>query len=147
MNERTFRPGPYSAVRPHSMCRKESAMSTILVVEDDKNQRLLYQTMLASDGYDVVLAKDGWEAVTEVDKKQPDLVVMDICMPGMDGIEAMGRMLARHNKLPVILHTAYPMYKDNFMSWAADAYVVKSSDLSELRHTIRSVLARHPTGA
>ncbi|MBM4045772.1 MAG: response regulator [Planctomycetes bacterium] len=122
-------------------------MSTILVVEDDKNQRLLYKEMLATDGHEVVLVKDGWEALSAVDKDPPDLVVMDICMPGMDGIEAMGRMLARHNKLPVILHTAYPMYKDNFMSWSADAYVVKSSDLTELRHTIRNVLARHPVGA
>ncbi|MBM4081035.1 MAG: response regulator [Planctomycetes bacterium] len=122
-------------------------MSTILVVEDDKNQRLLYKEMLATDGHEVVLVKDGWEALSAVDKDPPDLVVMDICMPGMDGIEAMGRMLARHNKLPVILHTAYPMYKDNFMSWSADAYVVKSSDLTELRHTIRNVLARHNVGA
>ncbi|MBM4046849.1 MAG: response regulator [Planctomycetes bacterium] len=117
-------------------------MPTILVVENDGNQRLLYQEELASDGHQVVLAKDGWEAVSLFEKDCPDLVVMDIHMPGMDGIEAMTRMLARCSKVPIVLHTAYSSYKDNFLTWSADAYVVKSADLSRLRATIREVLAR-----
>ena len=117
-------------------------MSRILLVEDDANQAMLYQQELEADGYEVDLAKDGHEAVEMVEKNEPDIVVMDISMPGMDGIEAMGRILSQHNKLPVILNTAYPSYKDNFMSWAADAYVVKSSDLTELKERIAESMAR-----
>jgi CheY-like chemotaxis protein len=74
-------------------------------------------------------------------------VVLDIAMPGMDGIEALGRLLARNNQLPVILHTAYATYKDNFMTWSADAYVVKSQDLGELKSEIQRVLAKRDNDA
>jgi len=115
-------------------------MSKILLVEDDANQALLYQQELEAEGHEVALAKNGREAVDLVKTAAPDLVVMDISMPGMDGIEAMGRILSQHNKLPVILNTAYAAYKDNFLSWSADAYVIKSSDLEELKDTIRKLL-------
>jgi len=116
-------------------------MTTILVVEDDKNQRLLYQQELSAEGYTVILAADGNEALAKVESHPVDLVVMDISMPNMDGIEAMGRMLSKDNKLPVILNTAYASYKDNFMTWSADAYVIKSSDMTELKEKIKEVLA------
>ena len=118
-------------------------MAMILLVEDDPNQCLLYEEALKGEGYNVVTAKDGREALERVEKSRPDLVVMDISMPGMDGIEAMSRMLARDHKLPIILNSAYATYKDNFRSWSADAYVVKSSDLSELKGMIRRVLETH----
>ena len=115
-------------------------MATILVVEDDSNQCILYEEALQGEGYDVITARDGREALAMVEASRPDLVVMDISMPGMDGIEAMSRMLAKDHKLPIILNTAYGSYRDNFRSWSADAYVVKSSDLSELKLTIERVL-------
>ncbi|MFO7897639.1 MAG: response regulator [Planctomycetota bacterium] len=115
-------------------------MSKILLVEDDKNQALLYRQELEAEGYEVEVAGNGREACELVESVDPDIVVMDISMPGMDGIEAMGRMLSKHNKLPVILNTAYSSYKDNFLSWSADAYVIKSSDLSELKDTIEKLL-------
>jgi len=55
--------------------------------------------------------------------------------------EAMGRILSANKEVPVIINTAYSNYKDSFMSWAADAYIVKSSDLSELKGKIKEVLA------
>ena len=115
-------------------------MSKILLVEDDTNQAILYQQELEADGHEVILATNGREAVQIADDAKPDLVVMDISMPGMDGIEAMGKILSEHNKLPVILNTAYASYKDNFLSWSADAYVIKSSDLTELKATIDGLL-------
>jgi two-component system, response regulator, stage 0 sporulation protein F len=117
-------------------------MNRILLVEDDTNQALLYQAELEAEGYEIVLAKNGREAVNIVKTVQPDLVVMDISMPGMDGIEAMGRILSQHNTLPVILNTAYASYKDNFLSWSADAYVIKQSDLTELKATIKKLLQK-----
>jgi two-component system response regulator (stage 0 sporulation protein F) len=116
-------------------------MTTILLVEDDKNQRLLYEQELSHDGYKVVTATNGKEAVEKVQEQLPDIVIMDINMPKMDGIEAMGKILSANKKVPVIINTAYSNFKDSFMSWAADAYVVKSSDLSELKDKIKEVLA------
>ena len=117
-------------------------MARVLLVEDEKNQRLLYQQELMEDGYEVVVAKDGREALGLLKDRRPDVIVLDICMPGMDGIETLGQVLSRDNTIPVILHTAYSSYKDNFMTWSADAYVVKSSDLAELKAKWKEVTAR-----
>jgi CheY-like chemotaxis protein len=117
-------------------------MTTILLVEDDKNQRVLYEQELKHDGYEVVTASDGKEALEKVQEQLPDIVIMDINMPKMDGIEAMGRILSNNKKVPVVINTAYSNYKDSFMSWAADAYIVKSSDLSELKNTIKEILTK-----
>jgi CheY-like chemotaxis protein len=103
---------------------------------------MLYEQEMASEGYEIVLACDGKEAVEKAQSVKPDCIIMDISMPGMDGIEAMGRILGANNKIPVIINTAYASYKDNFMSWSADAYVIKSSDLTELRKTIGEILAK-----
>ena len=115
-------------------------MVTILFVEDESNLRELYVDELGREGYEILLAVDGKQAVAMSQRHKPDLVVMDISMPKMDGIEAMGKILSCNNTIPVILNTAYSSYQDNFMSWAADAYVVKSSDLTELKRTIKEVL-------
>jgi len=117
-------------------------MATILVVEDDKNQRLLYEQELKLEGYEVVTASDGKDALEKIQEQLPDLIIMDINMPKMDGIETMGKILGKNREIPVIINTAYSNYKDNFMSWAADAYIVKSSDLSELKNTVKEVLAK-----
>ncbi len=117
-------------------------MTTILVVEDDNNQRLLYEQELKLEGYEIMTATDGKDALEKVQEQLPDLIVMDINMPKMDGIETMGKILGKNKEVPVIINTAYSNYKDNFMSWAADAYIVKSSDLSELKDTIKEILEK-----
>ena len=114
----------------------------ILVVDDEVNQGLLYEQELTDEGYEVDVANSGQRALALVKEKNYDLVVLDIGMPYMDGLETLGKMLSMDNRLPVILNTAYPSYKDNFMSWAAEDYVVKSSDLTELKQKIGEVLAR-----
>ena len=117
-------------------------MAKILLVEDDRNQQLLFGEELREEGFDVLVVGTAEEAIQAVKKSPPDLVVLDVAMPGMDGIEALGRILAEDHRLPVILHTAYSTYKDNFMAWSADGYVVKSSDLAELKAEIRRVLQK-----
>ena len=115
-------------------------MTTILLVEDDKNQRLLYEQELRQEGYEILTAIDGKDALEKVEEQLPDIVVMDINLPRMDGIESMGRIINKNKKIPIIINTAYSNYKDNFMSWAADAYIVKSSDLTELKTKIKELL-------
>ena len=115
-------------------------MTTILLVEDDKNQRLLYEQELRQEGYEILAAIDGKDALEKVEEQLPDIVVMDINLPRMDGIESMGRIINKNKKIPIIINTAYSNYKDNFMSWAADAYIVKSSDLTELKTKIKELL-------
>lgn len=115
-------------------------METLLVVEDDVHQAELYRQELEEEGYKVVLAHDGRDAIEKIEKQKVELVVLDINMPGMDGIEALGKILGRDNTMPVIIHTAYAHYKDNFMTWTAEHYIIKSSDLGELKSKIREVL-------
>ena len=121
-------------------------MAKVLVVDDEKNLRALYRSELEEDGHQVILASDGTEAMRLLDQEKPDLVVLDIRMPGPDGLETMGRMLTKNNRLPIILNTAYSTYKDSFLSWSADAYVVKSADVGELKARIREVLAARASG-
>jgi len=115
-------------------------MTTILLIEDDKNQRLLYEQELGFEGYEIVTAADGKDALIKVQEQPFDLVVMDINLPMMDGIETMGWILSKHKNIPIIINTAYSSYKDNFMTWAADAFIVKSSDLTELKNKIKEVI-------
>jgi DNA-binding response OmpR family regulator len=118
-------------------------MTTIVLVEDDKNQRLLYEQELRFEGYKILTATDGKEALEMVRIQPPDIIVTDINMPKMDGFETMCRIVSKHKSIPIIINTAYSSYKDNFMSWAADAYIVKSSDLSELKNKIKEILTKN----
>jgi CheY-like chemotaxis protein len=117
-------------------------MPTILVVDDDENQRLLYRQELELSGYQVETAANGPQAIDRVGKGGIDVVLLDIAMPGMDGIEVLGRLLDIDRQLPVILNTAYSSYKEDFMTWAAESYVTKSGDLRELRTKIRDALVK-----
>ena len=116
-------------------------MAKLLIVEDEQHQRDLYAMELADEGYRVDQASNGKEAVELVKNNKYDLVVMDIRMPEMDGIEALGKILSRDKKIPIVIYTAYSNYKSNFMTWTADAYVTKTSNFTELKDKIREVLS------
>lgn len=117
-------------------------MKKVLIVEDDEMQRMLYEAEISEMGYQVLLAKDGDEALQEVRQKKPDIVILDLILPRMHGIDVLRKALSIDPNLPVIIHTACSHFKSNFMSWAAEKYIVKSSDLSELRSAIDRVLSR-----
>jgi len=117
-------------------------MKTILVVDDDEAIRTLLQEELEEDGYKVLIATNARDALKLVASEALDLVILDIRMPGMDGLEALPRILGIKEGLPVIMNTAYSQYQDSFMSWAADAYVVKSSDLTELKEKVRELIQK-----
>lgn len=112
----------------------------ILVVDDDESLRNLYKLELTDEGLDVHLASSGSEALAKLEKDKFALIVLDIKMPGMDGIEVLRKVKEKWKHIPVILSTAYVHYKQEFGIWASDAYVVKSHDLKELTTTIKDIL-------
>ena len=122
-------------------------MHSILIVEDDENQRELYRLELQEEGYQVDQARNGKEAVEKARKKRYDAVILDIRMPEMDGVEALGKILARNKKTPVIIYSAYSNYKSNFMTWTANAYLTKSTSLDELKSKIKEVIGPVPASA
>ena len=115
-------------------------MKTILVVDDEKNIRTLYQQELEDEGYSVILAGNGDEAVEKYKEGNLDLVVLDIKMEGKSGIDCLKEMMQENKNVKIIINSAYSSYKQDFTSWLADAYLVKSSDISELKNTIRKLL-------
>ena len=117
-------------------------MAKVLIVEDEGAQRLLYEMEVAEMGNEVILANDGMDALEKFREHKPDVVVLDLMMPNMHGLEALRKLLSMNPNVPVIIHTAYSHYKENFMSWAAEEYIVKSSDLSKLKNAIKRAVAR-----
>lgn len=115
-------------------------MSTVLLVEDNPGEQILYREELRREGYSVISASDGREALRKMEQEMPDLAVLDVWMPGMDGIESLGHILGENRRLPVILYSCDLSYRDDFRSWPADAYLLKSSDLTALKETVRILL-------
>lgn len=116
--------------------------SRILVVDDDDGIRTLYLTELSRAGYDVTSAESGSVAVTMASEEEFAIIILDIEMPDMSGIETLSHLRRVSPTTPVILNTAYSNYKLDFQSWLADAYVLKSSDLEPLKAKIRKLI--HP---
>lgn len=115
-------------------------MKTILVVDDEESIRILYKEELEDAGYRVLLAPDGEKALGVIGKERPDLVTLDIRMPGMDGIEVLQKIKQMDKTIPVIMSTAYGEYRQDFNVWASDAYVIKTANLDELVETIERLL-------
>ena len=113
----------------------------ILLVDDEDGIQMLYREEFEDEGYVVDSALNGDDALAKFRLNPPDLVVLDINMPGMNGIEVLRQMKEMRAKLPVILSSAYQEYKQDFGSWASDAYVVKSANMDELKATVRRLLA------
>jgi len=111
-----------------------------MVVDDEENIRFLYKEELEDEGFSVELAKNGEEALEKLPDFKPDLITLDIKMPGMNGIEVLKHIREQDRELPIVLCSAYGEYKQDFTTWASDAYVVKCADLTELKTTIRRLL-------
>src|SRR3972149_6515185 len=95
---------------------------------------------LVGEGYEVELAEDGLEALNKFDSFRPDLVTLDVKMPGLDGLEVLQRIREKSASVPVLLLTAFGEFKQDFTTWASDAYIVKSHDTKELKTTVRRLM-------
>ena len=115
----------------------------ILLADDDKNIRDMVRLYLQNEGYSVTDAKNGTECVEEFGRKNYDLILMDIMMPVMDGIQAV-REIRRQSNVPVIMLTAKGDTFDKVLALeiGADDYVVKPFDPKELMARIKAVIRR-----
>ncbi|MEN8257748.1 MAG: response regulator [Thermodesulfobacteriota bacterium] len=115
-------------------------MKKILLVDDEESIHLLYRDELEDAGYEVHSALSGDEALNSLDILKPDLVILDINMPGLNGIDTLRIMKKKMPAMPVILSSAYQEFKQDLASWASDDYIVKSADLTELLESVQKHL-------
>ena len=115
----------------------------ILVVEDDRNISDLIQMYLVKEGFDVRIAGDGGKAIEEFQKEVPDLILLDIMLPGIDGFELMDYI--RSTGVPVIFLTAKNAVSDKVkgLRMGAEDYMIKPFDILELLARVEGVLRRH----
>jgi len=118
-------------------------MKKILIVDDEEVIRMLYGEELEDEGYDVVTTGTGQGLVELVGREKPDLIILDIKMAEHDGLDLLQDIRKEYYNVPVILCSAYSSYKCDLKSIAADYYVVKSADLSELKRKISMALEGH----
>ena len=116
-------------------------MAHLLVVDDEGDIRHLYTAELEEDGHTVVACGNSAEATEQLRHQVFDLVILDIQLDQESGLELLQHISREQKDTPVILCTAYSCYKDDFSSWLADAYVVKSSNLEELKSEVRRILS------
>ena len=122
------------------MC-EQSTMKTILVVDDDENDRVMCERELRNEGYIAHSVSSGSEALQFVDKNpQLDLIILDIKMSPLDGMQVLKQLRAKNVFIPVILYSDYSTYREDFHTWHAEAYLVKSSDLTKLKEKVEEFL-------
>ena len=112
----------------------------ILVMDDEEHIRKLYKMELEDEGYQVIATGECKEGLRHIESQDVDLVILDIRMPDMDGRDVLARAREVDIKLPIIISSAYPMFKQEFGVWAADAFVVKQHDLDELKSKVQELL-------
>ena len=117
--------------------------STILVVDDEPQIRRVMRATLTAEGYAIVEARDGQEALVKFRSERPDLIILDMNMPGLDGVEAC-REIRSSSSVPIIMLTVRSAEKDKVraLDAGADDYVVKPFGIQELLARIRATLRR-----
>lgn len=114
----------------------------ILVIDDEEHVRMLYDAELRSQGYDVAVSDGSENPLELVERHAPDLIILDIKLGSRSGLDVLQSIRLRHEDLPVILCTAYDSFRCDLKSIAADAYVVKSYDSTELMNKVREFVGR-----
>ena len=115
-------------------------MAKILIVDDEEHIRYLYSEELSEAGYEVITTDGGYQLLEMIEEEKPDLVVLDIKMVDYNGLDLLQDIRNKFYNLPVVLCTAYDTFKEDMKSIAADFYVIKSFDLTDLKKKIKMAL-------
>lgn len=116
-------------------------MKKILLVDDEESIQIVYREEFEDEGYEVISALDGTIGLQKFNEENPDIVILDIQMPGINGVEVLRQMKMLNSDIPVILSSAYQEFKRDLGTWASDEYVVKSGNLNELKKAVQRLLA------
>jgi len=117
-------------------------MKKILLVDDEESIQIVYREEFEDAGYLVVSASNGEEGLRKFADEKPDIVILDIHMPGMNGVEVLRKMKKLDSSIPVILNSAFQEFKRDLGTWASDAYIVKSGDFKDLRKNVEELLGQ-----
>jgi len=127
----------------------EEPTTRVLVVDDEPSIRELVQTVLKYEGFEVATAADGRSALSELERFRPDLVVLDVMLPDLDGFGVQQRLIERGHRVPVVFLTARDAVEDRVrgLTLGGDDYLTKPFSLDELVARIRAVLRRTQASA
>lgn len=121
-------------------------MAKILITDDNDACLELYALEFENAGHEVLFALNGEDAVRQCRKHAPDAVILDIGMPEKDGLEVLGEISSMHGGTPVIVNTAYPMFKLDYRARSAADWIIKSSNIEDLVKAVEKVLDRETDG-
>jgi two-component system response regulator MprA len=121
------------------------AEATVLLVDDDARILRMLERTLAAEGYAVDAVADGGTALARVERSVPDLIVLDVTMPGLDGLAVTRRLRARRLAVPILLLTARDALEERVagLDAGADDYLVKPFEIEELMARVRAMLRRN----
>jgi len=119
---------------PEGASQGESGLFTVLVADDNDVAQRLCKRVLEKAGYAVLIAADGLQAVDVAFKQHPSMILMDVAMPGIDGLEAMRRIKAKMPAMPIVIASAHSMASDRerFLAAGADNVLSKPFRLADL---------------
>lgn len=114
-------------------------MKTILIVDDQRGIRLLLEELFQQEGYHTRGTANGQEALELVQEEQPDCILLDMKMPGMDGLTVLEKLKKQWPAIPVIMMTAYDELKltEQALRLGAEKYITKPFDIFEIRDTVK----------
>jgi len=115
-------------------------MTTLLVIDKEVNTRLLYKDEFQDEGYEVAVAETTDEAMEKIHQSKPDIITLDIKMPGADGFEFLKQIKEEESDIPIVLCSSYAGYKNDTRVGMCDAFVVQSADFTELKKIIKLIL-------
>ena len=116
---------------------KGGSMYKILILDDDYATRLLYQAELEDEGYSVTATGSCLNLWDQIKQFRPDLIILDIRLGEINGLDILLEIRDRYYDMPIILCSAYPTFRYDIKAIAADFFVIKSIDLSELKFKIK----------